>query len=202
MNKFITFLVSAVVCTVAPQLLAQGDPAAGEAKSALCATCHGADGNSQIAMNPKLAGQSEKYLLKQLQDYQSGERQDATMTAMVANLSEEDMADLAAWYASQEVTLGGADPETLELGERLYRAGDAELGVAACAACHGPDGSGNDPAGFPALSGQHGEYTLRQLELFRSGERSNDPGGMMRTTMERLTDRELQALASYVSGLH
>lgn len=202
MTKFTTFLVSAVLFAVAPQLSAQGDPEAGQAKSALCATCHGADGNSQIAMNPKLAGQSYKYLLKQLQDYKSGARQDPTMSAMVANLSEQDMADLSAWYASQVVTLGGADPELLELGESLYRAGDADLGVAACSACHGPDGSGNDPAGFPLLTGQHSEYTLTQLQKFRSGERANDPGAMMRSTVERLTDRELQALASYVSGLH
>lgn len=202
MTKFTTFLVSAVLFAVAPQLSAQGDPEAGQAKSALCATCHGADGNSQIAMNPKLAGQGYKYLLKQLQDYKSGARQDPTMSAMVANLSEQDMADLSAWYASQVVTLGGADPELLELGESLYRAGDADLGVAACSACHGPDGSGNDPAGFPLLTGQHSEYTLTQLQKFRSGERANDPGAMMRSTVERLTDRELQALASYVSGLH
>lgn len=202
MTKFTTFLVSAVLIAVAPQLSAQGDPEAGQSKSALCATCHGADGNSQIAMNPKLAGQSYKYLLKQLQDYQSGARQDATMTAMVANLSEQDMQDLSAWYASQAVTLGGADPELVALGESLYRAGDADLGVAACSACHGPDGSGNDPAGFPLLTGQHSEYTLTQLQRFRSGERANDPGAMMRSTVERLTDRELQALASYVSGLH
>lgn len=204
MNKVVTFLVAAVLGSLVPQLLLaqDGDPAAGQTKIAVCATCHGTDGNSPIAMNPKLAGQSENYLFKQLQDYQSGVRQNATMTAMVASLSEQDMADIAAWYASQDVTLEGADPASLELGQQLYRAGNAELGVAACSACHGPAGGGNDPAGFPALSGQHGEYTLQQLRLFRSGERANDTGAMMRMTVERLTDRELEALASYVSGLH
>ena len=203
MNKLVSFVVVAVISLVAPQLLmAQGDAAAGQAKSALCATCHGADGNSQIPMNPKLAGQSAAYLIKQLQDYKSGERQNPTMSAMVGSLSDQDIADIAAWYSSQEVTLGGADPAKLELGESLYRAGNSDLSVAACSACHGPTGAGNGPAGFPSLSGQHVEYTLAQLRAFRSGERTNDSSAMMRTVAERLTDAELEALASYVSGLH
>jgi len=203
MNKLVSFVVVAVISLVAPQILmAQGDAAAGQAKSALCATCHAADGNSQIAMNPKLAGQSAKYLLKQLQDYKSGARQNPTMSAMVASLSDQDMADIAAWFASQEVTLGGANAEQLELAENLYRSGNSDLSVAACSACHGPTGAGNWPAGFPSLSGQHAEYTLTQLRAFRAGERSNDTSGMMRSVVERLTDAELEALASYVSGLH
>lgn len=203
MNKLVSFVVVAGISLVAPQLLmAQGDAAAGQAKAALCATCHGNDGNSQIAMNPKLAGQSAKYLIKQLQDYKSGARQDPTMSAMVMNLSQEDMADIAAWYASQEVTLGGTDPAKLELGARLYRGGNSELQIAACAACHGPKGAGNAPAGFPSLSGQHVEYTLKQLQAFRAGTRANDDSSMMRAVVERLTDAELEALASYVSGLH
>ena len=203
MNKFVSFVVVAVISLVAPQLLmAQGDAAAGQAKSALCATCHGADGNSQIPMNPKLAGQSAAYIVKQLQDYKSGARQNPTMSAMVGSLSEQDMADIAAWFASQEVTLGGADPAKLELAASLYRAGNSEIGVAACAACHGPTGAGNGPAGFPSLSGQHVEYTLGQLRAFRAGQRDNDASAMMRTVVERLTDAELEALASYVSGLH
>jgi cytochrome c553 len=121
---------------------------------------------------------------------------------MVASLSDQDIADIAAWYASQEVTLEGADPAMLELGEQIYRAGNAEIGVAACSACHAPDGSGNAPAGFPSLSGQHPEYTLLQLEAFRAGERANDSNSMMRGVVERLTDAELEALASYVSGLN
>jgi cytochrome c553 len=203
MNKLASIVILAACSLVAPQiLLAQGDAAAGQAKSALCATCHGADGNSDLAMNPKLAGQNANYLIKQLQDYKSGARQNATMTAMVASLSDQDIADIAAWYASQEVTLEGADPAMLELGEQIYRAGNAEIGVAACSACHAPDGSGNAPAGFPSLSGQHPEYTLLQLEAFRAGERANDSNSMMRGVVERLTDAELEALASYVSGLN
>ena len=203
MNKLVTFFASAVIGVVLPQLvMAQGDAAAGQAKSALCATCHGADGNSQIPMNPKLAGQSANYLVKQLQDYQSGARQNATMTAMVASMSDQDILDISAWYASQEVTLGGADPAQIELGESIYRAGNEALGVAACSACHSPTGTGNGPAGFPALGGQHEEYTLTQLRAFRSGERNNDASSMMQMTVERLTDAELEAVASYVSGLN
>jgi cytochrome c553 len=191
------------VSSFAPSLLlAQGDAAAGQAKSALCSTCHGADGNSELSMNPKLAGQSVNYIVKQLMDYKSGARVNATMAAMVGSLSPQDMQDIAAWYSSQQVTLSGADAETLALGQRIYRGGNKELGVAACTACHSPTGSGNAPAGFPSLSGQHVDYTLTQLKSFRSGERANDNASMMRSVVERLTDKELEALASYVSGLN
>ena len=203
MKKLIFVLASALVSSFAPSLLlAQGDAAAGQAKSALCSTCHGADGNSELSMNPKLAGQGANYIVKQLMDYKSGARANATMAAMVGSLSPQDMQDIAAWYSSQEVTLSGADAEKLELGQRIYRGGNKELGVAACTACHSPTGSGNRPAGFPSLSGQHVDYTLTQLKSFRSGERANDNASMMRSVVERLTDKELEALASYVSGLN
>jgi len=203
MNKLVfLFLAAALSSLTTPMVLAQGDAEAGASKIALCATCHGADGNSEIPMNPKLAGQSASYLAKQLRNYQSGERQNAIMAGMAATLSEQDILDISAYYAAQKPTLEGADPELLELGEALYRSGNPELGVAACSACHAPTGAGNGPAGFPALGGQHVEYTLQQLQMFRSGERANDLNGMMRTTVERLTDSELEALASYVSGLH
>ncbi|MFT4671018.1 MAG: cytochrome c553 [Pseudohongiellaceae bacterium] len=203
MKKLIFVLASALVSSFAPSLLlAQGDAAAGQAKSALCSTCHGADGNSELSMNPKLAGQGANYIVKQLMDYKSGARVNATMAAMVGSLSPQDMQDIAAWYSSQQVTLSGADADTLELGQRIYRGGNKELGVAACTACHSPTGSGNQPAGFPSLSGQHVDYTLTQLKSFRSGERANDNASMMRSVVERLTDKELEALASYVSGLN
>jgi cytochrome c553 len=203
MKKLALVLFTAVVASSASiAAFAQGDAAAGQAKSALCATCHGADGNSELSINPKLAGQSAVYIAKQLRDYKSGARANATMAAMVGGLSDQDMLDLAAWFSSQEVTLLGADADKIELGERIYRGGNKELSVAACAACHGPTGAGNGPAGFPSLSGQHPEYTLMQLKYFRSGERANDSNAMMRSVVERLTDKELEALASYVSGLH
>lgn len=203
MKKPLVILISALFSlTAAPSLFAQGDAAAGQAKAALCATCHGNDGNSVLAMNPKLAGQNAKYLVKQLQDFKSGARPGQTMAAMVLSLSDQDMEDIAAWYASQEPTVEGADPAQVELAEALYRGGNKDLSIAACSACHSPTGKGNAPAGFPAISGQHAEYTLQQLKDFRSGVRQNDAASMMRTITERLTDRELEALASYVSGLH
>jgi len=203
MNKSLTILLATLIGLIAaPSVLAQGNAAAGQAKSALCAACHGNDGNSQLAMNPKLAGQNANYLIKQLQDFKSGARAGATMSAMVLSLSEEDMQDLAAWYSSQQPTVLGANPESIELAESIYRGGNKELSVAACSACHSPTGSGNAPAGFPAISGQHPEYTLLQLKDFRAGTRQNDTSAMMRTVVERLTDKELEALASYVSGLN
>jgi cytochrome c553 len=203
MKKHAIILISTLVGLIAaPAALAQGDAAAGQAKSALCATCHGADGNSQLAMNPKLAGQNASYLVKQLQDFKSGARPSATMSAMVLSLSEQDMLDISAWFASQKPTLLGADPAVVELAESLYRGGNRAIDVPACAACHSPTGKGNAPAGYPALSGQHPEYTLQQLKDFRAGVRANDTNSMMRTIVERLTDKEIEALASYVSGLH
>ena len=201
-NTVIAVLAAAFIGLMPNLLLAQGDAAAGQAKSALCGSCHGVDGNSPLAMNPKLAGQNARYMVKQLQDFKSGARAGAIMASMVLSLSDQDMEDISAWYSSQQPTIQGADPESIELAERLYRAGNAEIAVAACSACHSPTGKGNAPAGFPSLSGQHAEYTLQQLKDFRSGVRQNDGSEMMRTVVERLTDKELEALASYVSGLN
>jgi cytochrome c553 len=198
----IAVLAAAFVGLIPNLLLAEGDAAAGQAKSALCGSCHGVDGNSLMAMNPKLAGQSARYMVKQLQEFKSGARESAIMSSMVLSLSDQDMEDIAAWYSSQQPTIQGANPESIELAERLYRAGNSEIAVAACSACHSPTGKGNAPAGFPLLSGQHAEYTLQQLKNFRSGARQNDGSAMMRTVVERLTDKELEALASYVSGLN
>lgn len=203
MRKSLILLLSTIAAATFTQAaLAQGDPEAGQAKSALCATCHGPDGNSELAINPKIAGQNARYMIKQMQDFKSGARPGPIMAAMVINLSDEDIEDLAAWYAAQTPTLLGADPEVVELAESLYRSGVGELEVTACSACHSPTGTGNAPAGFPALGGQHPEYTLQQLKDFRSGVRANDQDGMMRLVTERLTDPELEALASYLAGLH
>ncbi len=203
MSKSLIFSLTALVAAgFAQSTLAQGDAAAGQAKAALCATCHGADGNSELSINPKLAGQNARYLAKQLRDYQSGARPGPVMAAMVLSLTDEDIEDISAWYASQTPTLLGAEPDSVELAARLYRAGNRELRVTACAACHSPTGTGNAPAGLPALGGQHPEYTLQQLKDFRSGARANDPDGMMRLIVERLTDPELEALANYLAGLH
>lgn len=203
MKKLVIAVLTAAFVGLIPNLLlAEGDAAAGQAKSALCGSCHGVDGNSLMAMNPKLAGQSARYMVKQLQEFKSGARESAIMASMVLSLSDQDMEDIAAWYSSQQPTIQGANPESIELAERLYRGGNSEIAVAACSACHSPTGKGNAPAGFPLLSGQHAEYTLQQLKNFRSGARQNDGSAMMRTVVERLTDKELEALASYVSGLN
>lgn len=202
MNKLLMLFAFTLGSLSASLALAQGNAAAGQGKSALCASCHGADGNSTIPENPRLAGQNATYLIKQLRDYKSGARNNPTMTAMVASLNDQDILDIAAWYSSQTPVVGTADPAQVELAETLYRAGNPDIAAAACSACHSPSGKGNAPAGFPSLSGQHPQYTLTQLRAFRAGERANDLNGMMRTVVERLTDRELEALASYVSGLH
>jgi cytochrome c553 len=200
----LSWLIPLAALAVVQAANAQGNAAAGATKVAICATCHGNDGNSQIPMNPSLAGQNAAYLIKQLEEYQSGTRQNATMSAMSASLSEQDIADIAAYYAAQPRQITGAqdDQESLDLGETLYRAGNSDIASAACTACHSPTGKGNAPAGFPAIGGQHSEYTLTQLRAFRSGARNNDLNGMMRTVVERLTDAELEALANYIAGLH
>lgn len=182
--------------------LAQGSAAAGEGKVAVCVACHGQTGNdSLLPAVPKLGGQGEKYLLKQLQEIKSGVRQVPLMNGMLDNLSERDLADVAAFYASQPQPLGAVEEAKRALGEKLYRAGDANIGVAACTACHAPNGKGNATAGYPSLSGQDVAYTEAQLKAFRDGERTNDAAQVMRDIAARLNDREIAALASYVSGL-
>ncbi len=181
---------------------AAGDVEAGKSKSAACAACHGPDGNSPAPTFPKIAGQHAAYLIKQLNEYKSGDRQNATMNGMVAALSEQDIADLAAFYASQQVTVGKAAEDKVAAGEAIYRAGNGATGVSACAACHGPRGNGNPMANFPSLHGQHAEYTAIQLKAFRAGERANDAGSMMRGIAMKMTDAEIEAVAQYIQGLN
>jgi cytochrome c553 len=200
--KKILLVVSIISCVLAVPALAQGDAAAGKGKAAACAACHGADGNSVAPNFPNLAGQHASYLLKQLQNFKSGKRKDPTMTAMVAPLSEQDMADVAAYFANQTEKVGETAADKLEAGQTLYRAGDAASGVAACSACHGPTGSGNPQAAFPSLSGQHATYVETQLKNFRSGKRANDAGSMMRGVASKMSDAEIEAVAQYVQGLH
>ena len=178
------------------------DPAAGKAKSATCAGCHAADGNSTNPEWPKLAGQGAGYLQKQLLDFKSGKRNNALMSAQAAPLSETDMSDLAAYFASQKTRLGVADPALVKQGEQLYRGGNAAAGVAACMSCHGPAGKGNPAARFPSLYGQHATYVVKALQDYRGRARENDPNGMMQRVAERLTDREIKAVAQYIAGLH
>lgn len=182
---------------------AAGDPEAGKTKSATCAACHGVDGNSVNPVWPKLAGQHESYLVKQLLYFTDGERDNSTMKGMAAGLSEQDREDLAAYFASQKVTIGAADPELVEFGEKIYRSGNAESGVAPCMGCHGPNGAGNPAAGYPALRGQHAAYIENQLRGFASGNRVNENARkMMQILASRMTDREIRSVASYIQGLH
>lgn len=180
----------------------EGDAAAGKAKSGACAACHGPDGNGGADPTwPKLAGQIPEYLYKQLADFKSGKRADPLMSGMAAPLSEKDMRDLAAFYASQKVKPGAAaSKELAEKGERLYRGGNAKTGVSACMSCHGPSGRGIPPR-FPRVSAQTAAYTEKQLLAFKSSKRSNDDEMMTRIAF-RMSEAEIKAVSEYMAGLH
>ncbi|NND92905.1 MAG: cytochrome c4 [Granulosicoccus sp.] len=180
----------------------QGDPAAGQAKSAVCAACHGADGKAIQPAYPDLAGQHVAYLAKQLTDYRDGNRVNALMSGQAANLSDTDILDISAYFASMTKHENVASEDNLTLGMNIYRGGITAAGVAACAACHGPAGLGNPTAAWPVVSGQNAQYTADQLRYFRSGERANDPNGMMSGVAKRMTDEEIDAVANYIAGLH
>jgi cytochrome c553 len=172
----------------------------------VCAACHAADGNSVAAVNPKLAGQFARYLQKQLDNFkaQGGRkalRENPIMAGMVAGLSDEDMGAVAAYFAAQTLKPAAAsDKDLAAQGQKIWRGGIADRGVAACAGCHGPDGAGI-PGVYPRLSGQFPEYLDAQLKLFRAGGRANDPSGMMRGVAARMTDEEIKAVAQYAAGL-
>ncbi len=201
MHKWV--VLSAIISLgMAGHALAEGDAAAGKTKSATCTGCHGPDGNSANPDWPKLAGQHAQYLVKELTDFQKGDRNNATMAPMAANLSEQDRDDLAAYFSGQSVKLGAADESLVALGAKIYRGGDPTANVAACIGCHGPDGRGNPAAKFPSLSGQHAKYVENQLFAFKKGERANDAGKMMRTVAAKMSEDEIRAVASYVQGLH
>lgn len=183
--------------------LGHGDAAAGKAASAVCAGCHGVDGVAAIKSYPNLAGQGAPYLVKQLMAFKSGARENAIMAGMVAGLDQTAMENLAAHYAGLPAATGiSANTDDLALARNIYRGGIAAIGVPACMSCHSPDGAGNDAAKFPALGGQNAEYVALALQNFRSGARTNDPNKMMRLVTERLSDKEIAALANFVQGLH
>lgn len=187
------------------EAFARGDASAGQAKSAICAACHGVDGNSMVATWPKLAGQHEKYLVRQARLIKSGDRPVPEMAAITPGLSDQDIEDISAYFASQTNNGGVADESMIALGERIYRAGNAESGVPACMACHGPAGEGNPLAGYPALAGQHSVYTAKLLSRFRAGENWGEKDAqsqIMNGSAAELTDEEIQAVASYIQGLH
>lgn len=202
MKKYALIALAALGLSMSAPLLADaGDPSRGQEISTACAACHGADGNSVNPEWPKLAGQGEAYLYKQLVDYKEGRRENALMSGQVVALSDQDMRDLAAFFASQTVTPGTADEARADLGEQLYRGGNAATGVAACAACHGPAGAGNPAALFPKVASQHARYSADQLRYFRDSTRANDAGRMMRNIARRMTDEEIAAVSEYMAGL-
>lgn len=180
-----------------------GDTEKGKTLSASCAACHGADGNSTNPEWPKLAGQSESYLIKQLTEYRNDKRKNAVMSSMAKAIeSDEDVLHLAAYYSNSSGTPGKAkDVALMSEGESIYRGGIVEAGVAACSACHGPTGSGNPAAKFPRVSGQHAKYALMQLQAFKSGERNNDTGKMMRNMAKKMSTAQMEAVSEYMAGL-
>ena len=201
MNKLLVSLLLTLGVTGVAH--AAGDATAGQTKAAVCGACHGPDGNSAAPNFPKLAGQGERYLLKQMQDIKGGKRTVVEMTGLLNNLSDQDLADIAAYFASQKGSIGAADPKLVERGEALFRGGNLELGMPACTGCHAPDGRGNDLAGFPQLNGQHAAYVAKQLTDFREGNRTNDGDAMiMRSIAAKLSNKDIEAVSSYIQGLH
>jgi len=206
MTKFLfaafasVLMVGSVVANEAAPKAAKPDLAKGEAIVAgVCAACHAADGNSMIPANPKLAQQHPKYILKQLQEFKSGKRANPVMMGFAAQLSPEDMRNVAYFVASKAATPGFAkEKETVALGEKIYRGGIADRQIAACAGCHGPNGSGM-PAQYPRLSGQHADYTVSQLTQFRDGVRKNSV--QMTQVAAKMNDREIKAVSDYIAGL-
>lgn len=188
---------------------AEGNAEAGKAKAATCIACHGMDGNSLVDMYPKIAGQHVGYMSKQLKEFrlsaQTGGkegRHDPIMSGMAVALSDQDIADLSAYFNSQKISEGKAvDPELFEKGKKLYMGGDLERQVTACVACHGANGEGMNLAGYPALASQHAVYLKGQLEKFRSGARNNDLNGMMSGVAEKLTDEDINILSQYIGSL-
>lgn len=179
---------------------AKPDLVKGEASyTAVCAACHGADGNSAIAANPKLSQQHPEYIVKQLQEFKSGKRNNAVMKGFASALSDDDMKNIAYWVASKPAKAGFAkDKDLVALGERIYRGGIADRNIAACAGCHSPNGAGI-PAQYPRLSGQHADYTVAQLNMFRDGSRANS--AQMTQVAAKLNDKEIRAVADYIAGL-
>jgi cytochrome c553 len=207
--KFQSMVLFSVLCGVqvgigafAAEAPLAGAAEKGQAKAAPCVACHGVNGNSVNPVWPNLAGQHETYIKRQLAAFKGGTRTDPLMTPMAAPLSEEDMADLGAFFATQKPTgTLEAEPSKVALGQRLYRGGDLKTGVAACAACHGPNGGGNPTAGYAQIRGQHAPYVAAQLKAYRSGTRQTDQNQMMRNVAATMTDEQIDAVAAYIQGL-
>jgi len=187
----------------APTVKEKGDVEAGKQLVSTCSACHGADGNSLAGIWPSLAGQNYKYLLKQLRLVKSGDRVIDSMVGLLDNLDDSDLEDISAFYASKKNKVGQVEESKLELGRKLYYAGNLEKGVPSCSACHSPRGLGNGPAAYPLLSGQQPDYVAKALKDYRSGARINeDPSKIMAAIAYKLDDTEIEALSSFVHGLY
>lgn len=201
--SFVLVFAAAPVAASAAGKTTAGDASAGKSKATVCAACHGPHGNTPNNPQwPKIAGQNAEYIAKQLHDMKSGKRKNPPMAGIVANLSDQDIADLAAYYASLPMSGGYAAKEEVALGQKIYRGGDRERHIPACMGCHSPMGAGNPPAAFPRLAGQHAPYVVAQLQAFQSQQRDNDPNKMMRDTTMFMSEKEMKAVASYIAGLH
>lgn len=181
-----------------------GDPEAGKQSAVACQACHGQGGAKPIMGSyPKISGLGERYMYDQLVAIQENSRSIPQMTGQLDGKSEQDLQDLAAYFAQQEMPVSQADPDLVEKGAALYRGGNMASGVPACAACHNPQGKGNEPAGYPHLGGQNAEYLVNQLKAYRDGTRASNANALiMGDVSARLTDAEIEAVASYISGLN
>ena len=218
MNLIRHTLLTLGLILISSTAISAGDPENGKQLAAACGACHGSDGNSISPDFPKIAGLGEKYLLKQLRDIQGKDpktaRPVALMNGLLDDLKDQELEDIAAYYASMSMQLAGAEHGTIKLnsgaevdaiqyGEKVYRAGNAETGVPACSGCHSPTGKGNAPMGYPRIGGQYAAYIESQLLAFRSGERANDgEARIMRTVAKYMTEAEIKAVSTYISGLH
>jgi cytochrome c553 len=205
--RFITALLVVICAAYVPlgqaaEQAAKADPAqAQQIVTNVCAACHAADGNSVSPVNPVLAGQHADYTAKQLANFKSGERRNPIMVGMAATLSPQDMNNIGAYFEAQKPkTRAARNPDLVKLGQQIYRGGIAAKGIAACASCHGPNGAGI-PTQFARVAAQYSEYSAAQLQAFRTGERANDPGKMMRTIAARLSDQEIKSVSEYMAGL-
>ena len=199
----LSFLTLANPALYAASADLKGDAAEGKKKAVVCGACHGMDGNSINPLWPSLAGQHASYIAQQLKAFQIGARQNATMSPMAIPLNEQDMLNLGAYFSSQYPKLGEANPDMVLLGEKIYRGGNIETKVAACIACHGPQGKGNPAAKYPIVSGQHAQYTYKQLMDYKSGARKAEANAIiMRDIVIKMSDIEMQAVTDYMQGLY
>jgi cytochrome c553 len=201
MKRFWILAATIYGASVSHAALPAGNAESGATKAVVCQACHGANGNSTNPQWPSLAGIGADYIVEQLQNFKDGKRNNPVMTPNAVGLNAADMADLAAYFASQVNTGLEADPSYWQAGQKLYRGGDKARGIPACLACHGPTGRGNEPAKFPALRGQQSVYVAKQLNDYASGARPPGPGGIMPTIAKRLSADDMRNLSSYVQGL-